>query len=466
MTATNPHPWRTELGATLRLAGPLAVANLLQMLVYAIDVVFVARLGAEALAAASLSISLFGLVVWSASAMAGAVTALIAAEQGRGRHALREVRRSVRMALWLTVALGLAGMVVCRQGEAIMLAAGEPQRMAARAGGFLIVLQWAVIPMIAGNVLRGFVAALGRPVFATAITALAIVVNAIGNYAFVFGHWGPFSFLGWPALGLAGSALSSICTALATLAAYAIAIRVDRRLHRYRLLGHWWRAEWTRLGELVRLGGPIGLTVVAEAGLFGGAAFLMGLLSETQLAAHSLALQIAAFAFQLPVGVGQAATIRVGQCYGAGDRAGAGRAGWTALAIGIGFSLASAALMIGAPRLILSAYIDINAPDNAVIIVYAVRFLAVGAAFQLVDGAQAIAAGALRGLQDTRVPMAIAILGYWLPGFGTAVVLGFGTRLQGLGVWIGLAIGLAVVASLLVRRWHQREILGLDLTIR
>jgi MATE family multidrug resistance protein len=187
----------------------------------------------------------------------------------------------------------------------------------------------------------------------------------------------------------------------------------------------------------------------------------MGLLSEVQLAAHSLALQISAFAFQFPVGIGQAATIRVGIYYGAGDRAGVGRAGWTALALGIGFSLFTAALMIGMPRLILSAYIDVAAPANAAMIGYAVRFLAVGAAFQLVDGAQAIAAGALRGLQDTRMPMVIALLGYWLPGFGTAVLLGFGTHLQGQGVWIGLAIGLLVVASLLLWRWHQREILGL-----
>jgi MATE family multidrug resistance protein len=454
MPATT-HPWRTELGATLRLAGPLAVANMLQMMVYAIDVVFVARLGPEALAVASLSVSLFGLMVWSASGMAGSVTALIAAEQGRGRHALREIRRSVRMAMWLAVALGLVSMVVCQHGEAILLAAGEPQRVAARAGGFLMVLQGAVIPMIMGNVLRGFVAAMGRPVFATAITALAIVVNALGNYAFVFGHWG------MPALGLTGSALSSDCTALATLVAYGVAIRTDRRLHRYRLLGRWWRAEWTRLGELVRLGAPIGFTVLAEAGLFGGAAFLMGLLSEVQLAAHGIALQIAAFAFQLPMGIGQAATIRVGNCYGAGDRAGVGRAGWTALALGIGFSLSSAALMIGAPRLILSAYIDITAPANAEMIGYAVRFLAVAAAFQLVDGAQVIASGALRGLQDTRVPMTIALLGYWIPGFGTAVLLGFSTRLQGVGVWIGLAVGLAVVATLLLRRWHQRDVLRL-----
>ena len=359
------------------------------------------------------------------------------------------------MALWLAVALGLAGMMICGHGEAILLAAGEPPRIAVRAGGFLLLLRWAMVPMIAASVLRSFVSAMGRPVFATAITGLAIVVNGLGNYAFVFGHWH------MPALGLTGSALSSICTALATLSAYVLAIRNDRRLHRYRLLGRWWRPEWARLRALVRLGAPIGLTVVAEAGLFGSAAFLMGLLSEAQLAAHTLALQISSFFFQLPVGIGQAATIRVGLCYGAGDRAGVGRAGWTALAVGVGFSLTGAAFMLGAPRLIVSAYVDIAAPGNAAMVGYAVRFLAVAAAFQLFDGAQAIAAGALRGLQDTRVPMTIALLGYWLPGFGTAVLLGFATRLQGQGIWIGLAVGLAVVAMLLLRRWQRREAFGL-----
>ncbi|MDE2302958.1 MAG: MATE family efflux transporter [Sphingomonadales bacterium] len=447
--------WSGEFLATLGLAGPLAAANLLQMMVYAIDVMFVARLGQEALAVSSLSVSLFALLVWSASGMVGAVTPLIAAERGRGRHALREIRRSIRMALWLAVLLAIGAIAICGEAGAILRAAGEPERIARRAGAFLAVLEWASLPMIAGSVLRSFVAAMGRPAFATLITALAIAINALGNYAFVFGHWG------LPALGLRGSALSSNCTAWAVVFAYAAAISLDPRLRRYRLFGRWWRADRERFAELVRIGTPIALTIVAEGGLFGSAAFLMGLLSEVQLAAHSLALQIAAFAFQLPMGIGQAATIRVGLHYGAGDRAGIARAGWMAVAIGVGFSLAGAGLMIFAPRLLLSAYVDVTAPANAAMIGHASRFLAVAAAFQLADGAQTIAAGALRGLQDTRVPMAIALAGYWLPGFGAAVGLGFATPLAGLGVWIGLAIGLVVVASLLLRRWSRRESLGL-----
>ena len=171
MTSASPSLFRAELGATLRLAGPLALANLLQMAVYAVDVIFVARLGTEELAAASLSTSLFGLMMWCFSALTGAVAPLIAAELGRGRHAVREVRRSVRMALWLTVLCGLGGMVLCQFGEAIMLATGQDARVAAMAGTFLAMLSWSMIPQIACNVLRTFVSALGRPVFATMITA-------------------------------------------------------------------------------------------------------------------------------------------------------------------------------------------------------------------------------------------------------------------------------------------------------
>ena len=445
------HPWRDELRETLRLAVPLATANMLQMAVYAIDVIFVARLGQSELAASSLSIALFGLMMWCFSALTGAVAPLIAAELGRGRHAVREVRRSVRMALWLTVGCTLIGMVIAANGEAILLATGQDAHIARRADSFLGVLMWAIGPMIASNVLRTFASALGRPVVATAITALSIAVNALGNWVFVFGN------LGMPALGLEGSALSSVLTAVVALAAYVIAIRMDRRLARYRIFGRWWRPEWERLRQLVRIGTPIAATVLAEGGLFSSAAFLMGLIDPVQLAAHTVALQVAAFAFQVPFGVGQATTIRVGWFFGARDRAGMARAGWTGMAVGLSFVMIAAGAMLAVPHLILSIYIDVAAPANAALVAHAVQFMAVAAAFQLFDGTQAVAAGALRGLQDTKVPMAMAIFGYWLPGFGTAALLGFATPLEGLGVWIGLAIGLVVVSALLLWRWSRRE---------
>ena len=450
-----PSPFRVELGATLRLAGPLALANVLQMAVYAIDVIFVARLGQEALAASSLAIALFGLLMWAASALTGAVAPLIAAELGRGRHAVREIRRSVRMALWLAVICGLLGMGVCQLAEDIMLATGQQPVVAARAGAFIAVLSLGLVPMIAANVLRTFVSAMGRPVFATFVTALAIVVNGLGNWLLVFGN------LGAPALGLEGSALSSVLTALATLAAYVVAIRRDRRLRRYCLFGRWWRAEWARFCEIVRIGLPIAFTIVAEMGLFSSAAFLMGRIGEAELAAHTIALQIAAVFFQVPFGIGQAATIRVGYHFGARDAAGMGRAGWAAVLSCLGFQFASAALMLFVPRVLLAAYVDVGDAANAVLVALAVQFLGVGAAFQLADGVQAVAAGALRGLQDTRTPMVLALFSYWLAGFGSAVALGLFSPLAGVGVWIGLATGLSFAAVLLLWRWHRRERLGL-----
>ncbi|HVR89924.1 MAG TPA: MATE family efflux transporter [Novosphingobium sp.] len=452
---SGPSPWRTELGATLHLAAPLAAANLLQMLVYALDVIFVARLGEQALAASSLAISLFGLMMWCFSGFTGACAPLIAAELGRRAHAVREVRRSVRMALWLAVGCGLAGMVVCMFGEAIMLATGQDPVVSHRAGGFLGVLMFAMIPMILSNVLRTFVSALGRPFFATAITAFAILTNGLGNYALVFGHFGA------PALGLEGSALSSIITGVITLAAYVIAIQRDQRLRRYHIFGRWWRPEWTRLKEITLIGAPILLTILAEAGLFSGAAFLMGLVGEAELAGHTVALQVAALAFQVPFGIGQAATIRVGYHFGAGDRAAIGRAGGVALAVTIAFMAIPAALMLFAPRLVLTLYVDPYDPLNAAMVAFAVQYMVIAAAFQLFDGLQAVANGALRGLQDTRVPMVIALFGYWVPGLGTSLWLGFRTPLEGQGVWIGLAVGLVIVAGALLWRWSQREQLGL-----
>lgn len=449
--------WRDELRETFRLAWPLALANLLQMLVHAVDVVFVARLGERELAASALAMALFGLLMWALSGLTGIVAALIAEELGRRRHAVREVRRSVRMALWLAVASGLAGMALCWQGEAVMRLTGQPHALASRAGDFLSVIMWAMIPMIAASVLRNFVAALGRPIFATAITFVALLASLLFNYAFVFGN------LGAPALGLEGSALASVLTALVQLASYVVAILTDRRLRRYRIFGNWWRPEWSRLRELLRLGAPVMMIIIAEAGLFSGAAFLMGRIGEAELAGHTVALQLAALAFQIPFGVGQAATIRVGYHFGAQDHAAIGRAGWTGIAIAGGFMLLTAASMLFAPRLLLSIYIDPEAAKNAAMAGFAIEFMAVAAAFQLFDGIQAAAAGALRGLQDTRVPMVIAIFSYWAPGVGASLWLGFWTPLEGTGVWIGLAIGLVFSAGLLTWRWARRETLGLTI---
>ena len=455
--ATTPDTpgWGQELRATLALAVPLAATNLLQMLIHAVDVIFIARLGDTPLAASSLAIAIFGLTVWAMTGLVGACAPLIAAERGRRLHSVREIRRTVRMGMWVAVLFGLVGMGIAFAGEALLLASGQQPAIAALAGKFLAVLAFAMVPMILAGVFRIFVAALGKPGYATAITLLALGTNILGNWALVFGN------LGLPALGLLGSALSSVITAAAMLAAYVVVIERDRTLRRYRIFGRWWRPEWARLKQIMVIGTPISLTVLAEAGLFSGAALLMGRFGETELAAHTLALNLAALAFQIPFGTAQAATIRVGFHHGAGDRVAAGRAGWVALAIGTGFMSTTALAMLLMPTLLLRVYIDPDDAANAAMVGFALQYLMWAAVFQLADGVQAVGAGALRGLQDTQVPMWIAIFSYWVPGFGLAIGLGFFTPLEGAGVWIGLATGLFFAAALLLWRWARRDRLGL-----
>ena len=447
--------WKAETLETFRLAGPLALANLLQMLTYAIDVIFIARLGTAELAASTLAVSLFGLVIWSLQSLTGAVAPIIAAELGARAPALRPVRRAMRMAFWLSLMVSVAGMALCATLGPLARWSGQDAHIAELSSGYMAVLLWSAPLMIIAGVQRSFVAALGRPIFATAITAVGIGINGVANWMLIFGNWGA------PELGLQGAATATIITSASIVAMYALAIWLDPRLHRYRIMGFFWRPDWARLQEIIRIGTPIAITIVAEAGVFGGAAFLMGYLGGLELAAHTLAINLAAFAFQVPFGVGQAATIRVGYFFGAGDRLGVTRAGWTGIAMGAGFMSTTGIAMLLIPESLLSVYIDATAAENAPLVALATGLLLVAAAFQLFDGVQAVAAGALRGLKDTRVPMWIALFSYWVPGFGLAIGLALFTPLGASGVWIGLATGLTFAAGLLLRRWHMRERLGL-----
>jgi MATE family multidrug resistance protein len=455
MFESPPRTLYAEWRATLGLATPMVASNLLQMAVFALDVVFVSRLGQAPLAASSLTVSLFGLLIWSLTGLVGAASPLIAAELGRRSHAVREVRRSMRMAAWAGIGSSVAAMAICTMIGPLLRLTGQDPAIIALAVPFMHVLMWASIPAVMGALLRGTVATLGRPGVGTGVTALAVGLNALGNWTLVFGH------LGMPALGLIGSGLASVITSTATMLIYGLIIRRDRRLRRYRLFGRWWRPDWARLRDVLRIGLPMSATILAEAGLFSGAAFLMGRIGAMPLAAHTLALQFAALTFQVPFGIAQAATIRVGRAYGAGDRHGIAVAGNVAFLTGVGFMTLAAALLLFAPRTIIMLYLDPDVPANAALVALTVRYMSVAAAFQLFDGAQTVGAGLLRGLQDTRVPMAIALFGYWVPGLGTAIWLGLFTPLGGLGVWLGLLIGLLVVAALLMWRWYRRDALGL-----
>ena len=457
--ATNPgaerrDAWSGELRATLALAWPLILANLTQQLIQATDILLMGRLGASQLAAATLALNLtftfnllmLGLLIASSPMMATAL--------GQRFNAVRDVRRTFRAGLWLlAIMLPPYWLLLWHVGD-LMRAFGQSPELATQGQTFLRAYMWSAAPWLLFQLLRNFVSALERPRIVLWLSIGGIGLNALLSWSLIFGH------LGLPALGLIGGGLGSTLTWLIMCGALVAVVLSDRQFRRFHLFGHWWRFDGQRTMALVRLGWPIGATMGLEMGVFALAAYFMGWIGAPAVAAHAVALQLAALTFMVPLGLGQAATVRVGLALGRNDEAGIGRAGWTAWVIGVGFMGSMALVMWAIPRQLVTLFLK-DVPANAVVIWLAVSFLRVAAAFQLVDGAQVIGAGMLRGLHDTRWPLLFALVGYWVVGLGIGSWLAFGEDWQGVGIWVGLASGLAAVAALMLARWILRDRLGL-----
>jgi MATE family multidrug resistance protein len=384
-----------------------------------------------------------------------ATAPMLAQTLGRRRHAVRECRRITRQGLWLCIAFALPAWALLWQAESILVVIGQDPALAAPAGSYVRAVQWGLLPALGMVVLRSFISALERPRAAMVVTVLAVGLNGFVNWLLIFGNWGA------PALGVVGAGMASSLSNLFMFLALLAFILRDCRFRRFHLLGYWWRPDWAKLAEMLRLGIPMGLAMGFEVTGFNAAAFLMGPLGVSAVAAHAIALQIASVTFMVPLGLGQAATVRVGLAAGAGDAEGARRAGWTALALGIGFMAVMAVVLIGLPLPIVTLFLDLARADAAPVAELAVGFLAVAGLFQVADGAQVVGAGALRGLKDTTMPMVFAGLGYWGIAIPLGAVLGHRAGLGGIGIWIGLATGLGVVAALMVTRWLRRRRLGL-----
>lgn len=447
--------WLGEFRATLKLGWPMVLTNLAQIALTTTDVIVVGHLGADALAAATLGVNLyFGLLIF-AIGLVSATSPMMAEAIGRGRRVVREVRRTFRQGLWSALIVALPAWALLWHTDAVLLALGQEPQLARDAHIFMRELQWGFLPALGFIALRSFVAALERPVWAMLVTAAAIVFNIAANWALVFGH------LGLPALGLRGSGLATTLSNTFLFLGLAAVVLADRQFRRFHLFGRWWRPDGARLATLWRLGVPIGTTMALEVTLFNAAVFLMGQFGAVAIAAHSIAIQIAAASFMVPLGLGQAATVRVGLAHGAGLRDAVTRAGWTAFALAIAFMATMSVVLLSVPRLLIGAFIDTGNPANMAVIDTAALFLVWAAIFQIADGAQVVGAGMLRGLQDTRVPMLYAAFGYWGCGMPLALFLAFYLKLGGVGIWMGLAAGLAVVAVLMMRRWLRRDRLAL-----
>lgn len=449
------HLWRGEIRATAALAYPLILTNLAQALIYATDVLMLGWVGAGTLAAGTLGVNLYTAFLIFGNGLMTAAAPMIAKERGARSHSVRDVRRTVRQSMWAAFAITLPFWLMLWQGESIMLFLGQDPGLSREAAAYIRVVQWGLLPFLLYLVLRAFISALERPGWALAIGIAAVVLNAFVNYALIFGHFGA------PALGLVGAGIASTVSNIFLFGAMALVVCLEPQFRRYRLFGRFWNADWPRFREVWRLGLPIAMTLALEVTIFNAAVFLMGLIGASSIAAHAIAIQIAALTFMVPMGLSQAATVRVGLAYGRKDKDGISRAGWTAFVMGVGFMSLTALLMWTAPELLVAAFLDRSDPANAEVIGLAVSFLTVAALFQIVDGAQVVGAGMLRGLHDTRIPMIFALVGYWVIGLGTAVLLAFWAGWEGVGIWVGLAAGLAAVSVLMMWRWMKREDLGL-----
>ncbi|HEY0413748.1 MAG TPA: MATE family efflux transporter [Allosphingosinicella sp.] len=447
--------WREEIRATVALAWPLVLTNLTQSLIQSTDVLLLGWAGSAVLAAGTLGINLYYAFLIFGIGLVLAAAPMIAKELGARRHSVRDVRRTVRQTMWSALVIVAPVWSVLWNTRAILLAIGQDPVLAEGAQSFVRALMWGMLPALWYLILRSFVSALEKPVWALLVGAGGVAFNAFLNYGLIFGKFG------FPALGLRGAGIGSSCANSFLFAAMALVVSVHPRFRRYRLFGRFWRADWERFRAVWRLGLPIAVTLALEITLFNTAVFLMGLIGAASIAAHAVALQIAAFTFMVPLGLSQAVTVRVGLAFGRRDPEGIARAGWTAFALGTGFMALMALVMLAMPHRLVSLFLDPADPANAPVISLAVSFLFVAALFQIFDGAQSVGAGMLRGLQDTKVPMAFAAFGYWVVGLATAVGLGFGLGWKGVGIWTGLATGLAIVAALMLGRWLRRGRLGL-----
>ncbi len=445
--------WLHHARATLALALPLVGAQLAQMAMGVTDTVMIGWLGAPELAASVLATQVFFLFFIFGAGFSNAVLPLAANAEGRDDP--RGVRRSIRMGLWVLLLYGALAMVPLWHLRSILLALREEPELARLAGSYMRVALWSMPPALLVMGLRSYLTVVNRAWLVLAVVATGAVCNGVLNYVLIFGHFGA------PALGIVGSALATTATNWLMAALIVAYTAVAPALRRYMLYHNFWRADRDAFVEVLRLGWPIGATIIAEVGLFTTSSVMMGWLGTVPLAAHGIALQIASIAFMVPLGIASAATVRVGLAYGRGRRVDLGRAGNTALVLATAIALTSAAVFWTWPERLIGLYLDPASPSAAAVLGYAVPLLLVAAAFQVVDSLQVVASGILRGVRDTRVPMLIALFSYWAVGMPVAYVLAFPLGHAGLGVWWGLAVGLATAASLLTLRFVRRDALGL-----
>ncbi len=444
-----PGAFNRELSATFALSWPIVLANLANNVMTATDIMMLGWLSPRALAAGSLGFNLYLPVFLFGIGVVAALSPIVASKIGAGENA-EAVRRASEQAFLSALVVAALAWIALWHTSSILTMIGEAPDLARDAGTYMRGFQWSLAPSLLFFAGRSVFFALERPRPTLVASLVAVAFNALANYALIFGK------LSMPALGIVGSGIATSLSQALMFGLLVAAGLIDPRIRRLRLFALPWLPARRELVALWRLGLPIGATIVAEVGVFSGSTLVVGLIGRSSLEAHTVVLQVASLAFMVPLGLGQAATVRVGHAYGARDPAAISRAGWSAFGLTLVFAVLSATTMAAFPRLLIAPFMEIDAPQNAEAVAIAVSLLRVAAIFQIFDASQATLANMLRGLHDSRWPLVMALAGYWAIGAPIGVMLGFAGGLGAVGIWIGLASGLAAVAILLMVRWLTR----------
>jgi MATE family, multidrug efflux pump len=449
-------PYKAHVRAIMVLGLPLIGGHLGQVAIGLTDTMMLGWYGVTELAALTAAGSWFFVLFLLGSGFALAVMPMVASYHAKGDET--NIRRATRMGIWLSFGFAILAMPAMLWSESILLALRQTEAVAEMGGRYLRIAGWGIFPALIVMTIKSYLAALERTQIVFWITLLGAAVNAVANYGLIFGNWG------LPELGIRGAALASLATQIVMLIgviAYAMLA-----LPKHKLFHRLWRVDQDMLKRVFQLGWPIGLTSLSEVGLFAGSAFMMGWLGEIPQAAHGIALQLASIMFMVHLGLSNVATIRAGNAVARRDPAHLVRGAHTVTALSVIMSVLTIALFLLMPEPLIALFLgrDVEARDE--IMAIGVVLLALAALFQLVDGAQVIALGLLRGVRDTTVPMVLAGMSYWLVGMPASYVLGFVLGWNGVGVWLGLVFGLACAGILLMIRFWRVIVPRLDTEAR
>lgn len=438
-----------ELKASIKLGSPLILTNLAQVGLLTTNLILIGRLGKTELAAGSLAASLYHAFMIFSLGLVSATIPMLATTLGKKRNNVREVQQILRHGFLTAALICVPFWLVLWHAELLWQALGQNPDVMELAISYVRAVQWSLLPYLGYIVIRSFFAALEKPLWTLIVAIGGILSNAFLAWLFIFGHWG------MPALGMAGAGLATTLTNVLMFIGMVVLAFKHPLFSRYQIFMNFWQWRWQRLISMWRLGIPIAITFTLETLVFYAAILMMGSIGDTSLAAHAIAMQISSVTYMIPLGFGQVATIRVGLAMGRANPHNAVQAGWISYLLGVGFMAIAAGIMWWQPEKLIHLFIDPTAPENRAVIITATQFLFFAALFQLTDGAQAVAAGMLRGLYDTRTPMLLALLGYWGLGVPLGAALAFAFDLEGVGIWIGFVAGLSVVAILLTLRWWR-----------